>query len=240
MDSLLSNTLSQETIHQKTRLSRNTDTDSSPVCFEEGFLFQRVEEAVRRREALCCKEQAVRCSRRRAFFGDWSGRVDLNHRPVAAATALIQEVWCERGMPGFESAEFLAAAAGLEVAFTLDGQRSGREGLAVEERPGHAAARGLGRAGVVLKQSGLEVLGGTDVEAARHGATKDVDVEHGRAPGSERGGAELTPPLVCSWSGRVDLNHRPLGPEPSALAKLSYAPISTESSFTDLSPRRPL
>jgi hypothetical protein len=25
-------------------------------------------------------------------------------------------------------------------------------------------------------------------------------------------------------SGRVDLNHRPLGPEPSALSKLSYAP----------------
>ena len=27
------------------------------------------------------------------------------------------------------------------------------------------------------------------------------------------------------WSGRKDLNLRPLGPEPSALAKLSYAPL---------------
>src|SRR5437868_12962378 len=28
-------------------------------------------------------------------------------------------------------------------------------------------------------------------------------------------------------SGRVDLNHRPFGPEPNALAKLSYAPITS-------------
>jgi hypothetical protein len=27
-----------------------------------------------------------------------------------------------------------------------------------------------------------------------------------------------------SWSGRVDLNHRPPGPEPGALARLRYAP----------------
>ena len=26
------------------------------------------------------------------------------------------------------------------------------------------------------------------------------------------------------WSGRVDLNHRPPGPEPGALARLSHAP----------------
>jgi hypothetical protein len=30
---------------------------------------------------------------------------------------------------------------------------------------------------------------------------------------------------VQKWSGRKDLNLRPLGPEPSALAKLSYAPF---------------
>ena len=30
--------------------------------------------------------------------------------------------------------------------------------------------------------------------------------------------------LVSEWSGRPDLNRRPLGPEPSALAKLSHAP----------------
>ena len=28
------------------------------------------------------------------------------------------------------------------------------------------------------------------------------------------------------WSGRVDLNHRPPGPEPGALARLRYAPKS--------------
>ena len=89
MDSLLSNTLSQETIHQKTRLSRNTDTDSSPVCFEEGFFFQRVEEAVRRREALCCKEQAVRCSRRRAFLEDWSGRLALVRNVVRSLSSRV-------------------------------------------------------------------------------------------------------------------------------------------------------
>jgi hypothetical protein len=27
-----------------------------------------------------------------------------------------------------------------------------------------------------------------------------------------------------NWSGRVDLNHRPPGPEPGALARLSHAP----------------
>ena len=26
------------------------------------------------------------------------------------------------------------------------------------------------------------------------------------------------------WSGRMDLNHRPPGPEPGALARLRYAP----------------
>ena len=29
---------------------------------------------------------------------------------------------------------------------------------------------------------------------------------------------------LFSWSGREDLNLRPLGPEPSALTKLRYAP----------------
>jgi hypothetical protein len=28
------------------------------------------------------------------------------------------------------------------------------------------------------------------------------------------------------WSGRVDLNHRPPGPEPGALARLRYAPTT--------------
>ena len=32
-----------------------------------------------------------------------------------------------------------------------------------------------------------------------------------------------TPSLI--WSGRADLNRRPLGPEPSALAKLSHFPF---------------
>ena len=27
-----------------------------------------------------------------------------------------------------------------------------------------------------------------------------------------------------NWSGRMDLNHRPPGPEPGALARLRYAP----------------
>ena len=32
------------------------------------------------------------------------------------------------------------------------------------------------------------------------------------------------PPLFSQWSGREDLNLRPLGPEPSALTRLRYAP----------------
>ena len=32
-------------------------------------------------------------------------------------------------------------------------------------------------------------------------------------------------PLFSSKSGRLELNQRPLGPEPSALARLSYAPL---------------
>ena len=31
------------------------------------------------------------------------------------------------------------------------------------------------------------------------------------------------------WSGRLDLNQRPLGPEPSALARLSHAPTHTQN-----------
>src|SRR5205807_6366011 len=30
---------------------------------------------------------------------------------------------------------------------------------------------------------------------------------------------------LLTWSGQVDLNHRPHGPEPCALTRLSYAPI---------------
>src|ERR1700728_2029581 len=30
--------------------------------------------------------------------------------------------------------------------------------------------------------------------------------------------------ILKRWSGRVDLNHRPPGPEPGALARLRYAP----------------
>ena len=35
-------------------------------------------------------------------------------------------------------------------------------------------------------------------------------------------------------SGRQDLNLRPLGPEPSALAKLSYAPVPLQHSMADI------
>ena len=31
------------------------------------------------------------------------------------------------------------------------------------------------------------------------------------------------------WSGRMDLNHRPPGPEPGALARLRYAPTDCRS-----------
>src|ERR1041385_2040241 len=31
------------------------------------------------------------------------------------------------------------------------------------------------------------------------------------------------------WSGQVDLNHRPHGPEPCALTRLSYAPIGRDA-----------
>jgi hypothetical protein len=33
------------------------------------------------------------------------------------------------------------------------------------------------------------------------------------------------------WSGRMDLNHRPPGPEPGALARLSHAPTAMEPSL---------
>ncbi len=36
----------------------------------------------------------------------------------------------------------------------------------------------------------------------------------------------LEPSLKQIWSGRADLNRRPLGPEPSALAKLSHFPYN--------------
>src|SRR5260370_13954276 len=33
--------------------------------------------------------------------------------------------------------------------------------------------------------------------------------------------------ILKNWSGRMDLNHRPPGPEPGALARLRYAPTDT-------------
>src|SRR5713101_8715764 len=33
--------------------------------------------------------------------------------------------------------------------------------------------------------------------------------------------------ILKDWSGRMDLNHRPPGPEPGALARLRYAPTVT-------------
>ena len=35
---------------------------------------------------------------------------------------------------------------------------------------------------------------------------------------------EFRKSLILNWSGRVDSNHRPPGPEPGALARLSHAP----------------
>jgi hypothetical protein len=35
--------------------------------------------------------------------------------------------------------------------------------------------------------------------------------------------------LPKKWSGRMDLNHRPPGPEPGALARLRYAPTDCGS-----------
>ena len=32
--------------------------------------------------------------------------------------------------------------------------------------------------------------------------------------------------VLKDWSGRMDLNHRPPGPEPGALARLRYAPTA--------------
>jgi hypothetical protein len=36
--------------------------------------------------------------------------------------------------------------------------------------------------------------------------------------------SQTTNLILMEWSGRVDLNHRPPGPEPGALARLRYAP----------------
>jgi hypothetical protein len=36
--------------------------------------------------------------------------------------------------------------------------------------------------------------------------------------------------LLRNWSGRMDLNHRPPGPEPGALARLRYAPTDAPKS----------
>src|SRR5690349_10990476 len=37
--------------------------------------------------------------------------------------------------------------------------------------------------------------------------------------------------LLLSWSGRVDLNHRPPGPEPGALTGLRHAPPKSVQDF---------
>ncbi|SRR6267378_682032 len=37
--------------------------------------------------------------------------------------------------------------------------------------------------------------------------------------------------ILKEWSGRMDLNHRPPGPEPGALARLRYAPTATLECF---------
>jgi hypothetical protein len=56
-----------------------------------------------------------------------------------------------------------------------------------------------------------------------------------RCPDEERGpGGPLRTShklLNLKWSGREDSNLRPLGPEPSALARLSHAPVGYDSRF---------
>ena len=49
-------------------------------------------------------------------------------------------------------------------------------------------------------------------------------MERSEIPRLLRETADLYSFLHWCWSGRADLNRRPLGPEPSALAGLSHAP----------------
>jgi hypothetical protein len=43
--------------------------------------------------------------------------------------------------------------------------------------------------------------------------------------------------ILKDWSGRMDLNHRPPGPEPGALARLRYAPTDKPISALNFVPR---
>ena len=121
------------------------------------------------------------------FLELWSGRVDSNHRPVAQATALTKQSGGPSTSRGQHRLEFRAPVARLVVTFAPDRLGAGRKGFRVKQHPRRAVARGLGAALIVAAKSVLDVLCGTDVEAAGGAAAKNIHEEHGIPPQKERG-----------------------------------------------------
>jgi hypothetical protein len=138
-----------------------------------------------------------------------SGRQDLNLRPVAASTT---SPWrgdraSQAELRREQTLEFIATGTRLEVQLAFRRFAPVGMGFRVDQDPRNAMASRLGLAGVVTMKAVLQVTRRPDIEPSRNGAAQNVDVE---SPAHK--------------SGRQDLNLRPRGPKPRALAKLSYAP----------------
>src|SRR5437764_6961243 len=95
-----------------------------------------------------------------------SGREDLNLRPVAAATALLEPI------------EVVSASPGFEVALSAHSFESGGKRFTVNHCPRDSVASGFSFTGVMSPQSFIAILTGPYITATSFLTTQDVHVEH--------------------------------------------------------------
>jgi hypothetical protein len=132
-----------------------------------------------------------------------SGREDLNLRPVAAATALLQPV------------KFFSATASLVVSLTLRCLSTSGKGLTMEEEPRHSVFRRFGIIRIVAANSLSQILARADIATPSLLASRYVTIKHATMIKTGIGARGFEPPT--SWS------------QTTRSTKLSYAPNRAES-----------
>ena len=96
-----------------------------------------------------------------------SGREDLNLRPVAAATALQQQL-----------VQLIPTSTGLKIPFALSCTGTSVKAFAVQQHPRYSVFRRFRIAGIMATNSLGQVLGGADVAPAGLLALQHVTVKH--------------------------------------------------------------
>jgi hypothetical protein len=100
------------------------------------------------------------------FVFRWSGRQDLNLRPVAAATAL------------WELPELIAASSGFVVSLSCHGRRAGSKIFDVKQSPWNPVLRRFGFTSIMAPETIIEFFTGPDVTATCLPAPQNINIKH--------------------------------------------------------------